>query len=66
METKRRQYSEELKREAVEYNLTSGKSVKKVAKDPGIPCHKLDHWRAQYRKRGELASPGHGRENLTP
>ena len=66
METKRRQYSEEFKKEAVEYSLTSGKSVKEVAKDLGIPCHNLDRWRAQYRKRGELAFPGHGRENLTP
>ena len=66
METKRRQYSEEFKKEAVEYSLTSGKSVKEVAKDLGIPCHNLDRWRAQYRKRGELAFPGHGRGHLTP
>jgi transposase len=45
METKRRQYSEEFKKEAVEYSLTSGKSVKEVAKDLGIPCHNLDRWR---------------------
>jgi len=23
-------------------------------------------WRNEYRKRGELAFPGHGKENLTP
>ena len=66
METKRRQYSEEFKKEAVEYSLTSGKSVREVAKDLGIPCHNLSRWRAQYRKRGELAFPGHGKENLAP
>ena len=33
METKRRQYSEEFKKEAVVYSLTSGKSVKEVTKD---------------------------------
>jgi transposase len=26
----------------------------------------LDRWRSQYRKRKELAFPGHGKENLTP
>ena len=66
METNRRQYSEEFKKEAVEYSLTSGKPVKEVAKDLGISYHNLDRWRTQYRKRGELAFPGHGKENLTP
>jgi len=66
METNRRQYSEEFKKEAVEYSLTSEKSVKEVAQDLGISHHNLDRWRTQYRKRGELAFPGHGKENLTP
>ena len=66
METKRRQYSEEFKKEAVEYSLTSGKSVKEVAQDLGIPCHNLKRWGTQYCKHGERAFPGHGRENLTP
>lgn len=66
METKRRQYSEEFKKEAVEYSLSSGKTAEEVARDLGISLHNLDRWRAQYRKRGELAFPGHGRENLTP
>ena len=57
METKRRQYSEEFKKEVVEYSLSSGKSVKEVAKDLGIPCHNLKRWRTQYRKRGELVFP---------
>jgi transposase len=66
METERRQYTEEFKKVAVEYSLSSGKSVKEVARDLGIPHHNLDRWRAQYRKRGELAFPGHGKEKLTP
>jgi transposase len=66
METKRRQYSEEFKKEAVEYSLSSGKTAEEVAQDLGISPHNLKRWRAQYRKRGELAFHGHGRENLTP
>jgi transposase len=65
METKRRQYSEEFKKEAVEYSLTSGKVVEEVARDLGISPHNLKRWRTQYCKRGELAFPGHGREKLT-
>ncbi len=66
METKRRQYSEEFKKEAVEYSLSSGKATEEVARDLGISPHNLKRWRTQYHKRGELAFPGHGRENLTP
>ena len=65
METNRRQYSEEFKKEAVEYSLTSGKVVEEVARDLGISPHNLKRWRTQYCKRGELAFPGHGREKLT-
>lgn len=66
METKRRQYSEKFKKEAVEYSLTSGKVVEEVARDLGISPHNLKRWHTQYRKHGELAFPGHGKENLTP
>jgi len=66
MENKKRQYTQEFKKEAVEYSLASDKTVIEVARDLGISHHNLDRWRTQYRKRGELAFPGHGRENLTP
>ena len=66
MEKSRRQYSEEFKKEAVEYSLTSEKTVEEVARDLGISHHNLSRWRSEYSKRGELAFPGHGRENLTP
>ena len=66
METNRRQYSEEFKREAVEHSLASEKSVAEVARDLGIAYSNLKRWCTQYRKRGELAFPGHGRERLTP
>jgi transposase len=66
MENKKRQYTQEFKKEAVEYSLASDKTVIEVAGDLGISHHNLDRWRAQYRKRGELAFPGHGKESLTP
>ena len=65
METNRRQFSEEFKKEAVEHSLTSEKSVEEVARDLGIAHSNLRRWRAQYRKKGELAFPGHGKERLT-
>lgn len=66
METNRRQYSEEFKREAVEHSLTSEKTVAEVARDLGIAYSNLKRWCTQYRKRGKLAFPGPGRERLTP
>lgn len=66
MEANRRQYSEEFKKEAVAYSFSSEKLVKEVAQDLGISDSNLRCWRAQYRKRGELAFPGHGKEKLTP
>ena len=66
MEGEKRQYTKEFKKEAVEYSLSSGKKVEEVSRDLGISPHNLTRWRKQYRKDGELAFPGHGRENLTP
>lgn len=66
MDNKKRQFTQEFKKEAVEYSLSSEKSVEEVARDLGISPHNLSRWRREYRKRGELAFPGHGKENLTP
>jgi transposase len=66
MDNKKRQFTQEFKKEAVEYSLTSGKTAEEVAQDLGISPHNLKRWRFQYRKDGELAFPGHGKENLTP
>ena len=63
---KKRQYTQEFKKEAVEYSLTSRKTVEEVAHDLGISHHNLTRWRTEYRKDGQLAFPGHGKENLTP
>ena len=64
METNKRQYSKEFKKEAVDYYLASGKSAEEVARDLGIPYSNLKRWHTQYKKRGEFAFPGHGKENL--
>jgi transposase len=66
MEGKKRQFTKEFKKEAVEYSLQSEKTIEEVAYDLGISSHNLNRWRKEYRKRGELAFPGHGKENLTP
>jgi transposase len=66
MDNKKRQFTQEFKKEAVEYSLASEKSVEEVSRDLGISPHNLTRWRKEYRKRGELAFPGHGKENLTP
>jgi len=47
-------------------NLSSEKSVEEVARDLGIAHSNLRRWRAQYRRPGELAFPGHGKVRLTP
>jgi transposase len=66
METNRGQFSEEFKKEAVQHSLTSEKTVEEVARDLGIAHSNLRRWRAQYRKKGEFAFPGNGKERLTP
>jgi len=66
MERKLRQYTQEFKKEAVEYSLSSKKTTEEVARDLGISPHNLSRWRREYRKRGDLSFPGHGKENLTP
>ena len=66
METNRRQYSEEFKKDAVEHSLTSEKAVIEVAQDLGIAHSNLRRWRAQYGKNGGLAFSGNGKQRLTP
>jgi len=47
MEGKKRQFTKEFKKEAVEYSLTSEKTVVEVAQDLGISHSNLNRWRAQ-------------------
>jgi len=58
MEGIKKQFTKEFKKEAVEYSLTSEKTIEEVAQDLCISPHNLSRWRTQYRKRGELAFPG--------
>jgi transposase len=66
MEGNRRNYSEEFKKDAVQHSLTSEKTVVEVTQDLGIAHSNLNRWRVQYRKNGELAFPGNGKQKLTP
>ena len=66
MEGNRRVYSEEFKKNAVTHSMTSEKTVEKVAQDLGISHSNLNRWRAQYRKNGELAFPGNGKQKIIP
>ena len=66
METNRRKYREEFKKEEVEYSLSPGKTVEEVVWDLGIANSNLRRWRSRYRKQGELVFPGHGKQKLTP
>jgi transposase len=63
---KRRSYTEEFKRDAVELSLNSDKSVKEIAEDLGINYGNLNRWRREYRNKGKHAFPGNGKQNLTP
>ena len=65
MEGIQRVYGEEFKKNAVEHTMTSEKSVEEVAKDLGIAHSNLRRWRAEYRKSGEFAFPGNGKQKLT-
>ena len=51
MHTKtRRQYTEDIKREAVQLVRESARPVAQVARDLGIPENRLYRWRAQHRQ----------------
>jgi len=63
---KRRSYTEEFKRDAVEHSLNSDKTVKEVAENLGINYNNLTRWRREYRNKGKHAFPGNGNQKLTP
>ena len=62
----RRKYDPDFKRNAVLLSLDPERSAAQVAEDLGISRELLYRWRKEYRRREELAFPGHGREALTP
>ena len=61
-ERKRRQYTREFKREAVDLVAKQNYSVTEAASSLGINRNTLDRWRREYRTREENAFPGTGHE----
>jgi transposase len=63
---KRRSYTEEFKKDAVELSFNSDKTIKEIAEDLGISYGNLTRWRREYKQKGNLAFPGNGNQKLTP
>jgi transposase len=61
-EPKRRQYTAEFKKEAVELVTRENYTVAQAARSLGISRSMLDRWRRQYRVRGQDAFPGTGHQ----
>jgi transposase len=64
MTKRRRQYSREFKREAVELLETSDKSASQLERELGIGKGNLWRWKRKFAENGDDAFPGQGR--LTP
>jgi len=63
---KRRSYTEEFKKDAVELSFDSDKTIKEIAEDLGISYGNLTRWRREYKQKGDHAFPGNGKQKLTP
>jgi transposase len=63
---KRKTYTAEFKREAVQLADQPGSSVLRVAKDLGVSSHSLYAWQKAAKTQGAGAFPGHGKLALTP
>ena len=59
--SKRRGYSPEFKREAVELSRTPGVTVAQIAEELGIGANMLSRWRREQAAAGENAFQGHGK-----
>jgi transposase len=59
--SKRREYSPEFKREAVELSQTPGVTVAQIAEELGIGANMLSRWRREQAATGEKAFQGHGK-----
>ena len=57
---KRRQYTAEFKREAVELASQPGQTVVGTAKDLGVPVSALQRWKRELAQRGRAAFVGQG------
>jgi transposase len=61
-ENKRRQYTTEFKKEAVELVTRENYTVARAASSLGISRNMLDRWRREYREREKDAFPGTGHQ----
>jgi transposase len=61
MAEKRRQYTEEFKREAIRLVTEHGYGVSETARNLGINAHMLGRWTREFDTQGSAAFPGHGR-----
>ena len=64
MTRKKRTYTDEFKRDAINLWQTSDKSAATVENELGITHGLLNKWKAQMKSEGEAAFPGRGK--LTP
>jgi len=60
MGDKRRKYTKDFKKDAVEFFIRSGKSATKVAAELGIRHELLYRWKREYEEHEEKAFPGQG------
>ena len=49
-------YTDEYRREAVDYVLNSGKSIKECARELGLNDKTLSHWVSNFKKEGRTGS----------
>jgi len=59
--SKRREYSPEFKREAVELSRTPGVTIAQIAQELGIGANMLSRWRREQAAAGDKAFQGHGK-----
>ncbi len=59
--SKRREYSPEFKREAVELSQTVGVTLAQIARELGIGANMLSRWRRELSEDGAKAFLGHGK-----
>ena len=57
---KRRQYSSEFKREAVQLVIQGGLSIAQVARDLGLNDNMVSRWKKEAEQNGQRAFPGQG------
>ena len=58
--TRRKQYSSEFKREAVQLVTESGLSIAQTARDLGLDDNMVSRWKKESQHHGQQAFPGQG------